>query len=199
MFVLQLCIRRWTGCNKPRVFILLKYCLPEGWEVQQKWVETRSSKWLTHTHNFSESTQWGINHLFIHMLYEHIWFPEHLALLPVTDTIAKMCITTLGQSMCQHLHTFTWQVCGGCKLCVFSLLVNIRKRVPKGADGQTLGVPSSSTSVGPCQTLSNAAGVDPPAPLRSAYLIRHSFAGMLAASLKPNTAAIKRGSVWCCL
>lgn len=58
----------------------------------------------------NKSARYEIKHLFIRMLYEHISLSERVTLLPVADTLAKVYITTLGQSMCQHLHTFTQQV-----------------------------------------------------------------------------------------
>lgn len=77
----------------------------------------------------NKSTHYEIKHLFIQTLYEHISFPERVTLLPVADTLAKVYITTLGQSMCQHLHTFTQQVSATASyvLCVlfFFYLVNI--------------------------------------------------------------------------
>lgn len=61
----------------------------------------------------------------------------------------------------------------------------------KGSRWPNSGVPDTSTSVGPCQ---NAR-----APLRSAYLITHSFIRMIACQLRPNTQQrFKRGSIWCC-
>lgn len=94
--------------------------------------------------------------------------------------------------MCQHLRAFTWQVSETASY-VFS--AKHLEACAKGGRWPNGGVPNSSTSVGLCQTLSRAAGVDPPAPLRSAYLITRSFTGILTASLMPNTATIKRGSV----
>lgn len=78
----------------------------------------------------NKSARYKIKHLFTHMLYENISFPERVTLLPVADTLAKVYITTLGQSMCRHLHTFAHQVSVTasyvlCFVLFFFYLVNI--------------------------------------------------------------------------
>lgn len=74
--------------------------------------------------------------------------------------------------MRQHLHAFTWQVSETAS-DVFSACKHW-EACAKGGRWPNSGVPNSSISVGLCQTLSKAAGVDPPTPLRSAYLITRS-------------------------
>lgn len=77
----------------------------------------------------NKSARYEIKHLFIQTLYQHISFPESVTLFPVADTLSKVYIATLGQSMCQHLHTFTQQVSATASyvLCflLFFNLVNI--------------------------------------------------------------------------
>lgn len=58
----------------------------------------------------NESARYEIKRLLIQSLCEHISFPERVTLFPDADTLAKVYITTPGQSMYQHLHTFTQQV-----------------------------------------------------------------------------------------
>lgn len=119
----------------------------------EKWVQTSAENQkqrTTITHLGLHSKHKWITSSFTHCMNTHLAARTHVTLLPVTETTAKLRITTLRQSMCQHLHTFTQQVSRAASY-VF-LLVNIWKRAPKRADGQTMGCPDSSICVGPCQT-----------------------------------------------
>lgn len=126
-------------------------------------------------------------------LYEHISFPERVTLLPVADTLAKVYITTLGQSMCQHLHTFTQQVSATASYVLFCFfyLVNIWKHEPKGADGQPVGCPTAlQVSVHAKRWVTQQVLIPRhlPGPPPSSYI--HSL-GCSNANLKPSTVMIR--------
>lgn len=65
----------------------------------------------------------------------------HVTLLPVTETVAKLRITTLRRSMCQHLHTFTQQVSEAASYVFFAC--KHLEACAKRADGQTVGCPTA--------------------------------------------------------
>lgn len=80
----------------------------------------------------------------LHQIFTYctnISLPEHVTLLPVTEAIAKFCITTLRRSMCQHLHTFMQQVSDAASyvFLAYKHLAAYAKR----ADSQTVGCPTA--------------------------------------------------------
>lgn len=88
------------------------------------------------------------------MQHEHISLPEHMSLYCLLPSPLPSCASApRGESMCQHLHTFTQQVCEAASYVVFFflLLVNICECVPKGADGQTVGCPTALQVAGASQ------------------------------------------------
>lgn len=101
------------------------------------------------------------------MQHEHISLPEHMSLYCLLSCQLPSCASApRGESMCQHLHTFTQQVSEAASYVVFFLLllVNICECVPKGADGQTVGCPTALQVAGASQNAEQTQQVLIPPP-----------------------------------
>lgn len=133
------------------------------------------------------------------MQHEHISLPEHMSLYCLLSCQLPSCASApRGESMCQHLHTFTQQVSEAASYVVFFLLllVNICECVPKGADGQTVGCPTALQVAGASQNAEQTQQVLIPPPSTSQVrLPHHSFIHWddRGPAYRPDAATVKRG------